>query len=462
MKKILSVVLSAALLLGGFPVQSMAVKFTDVEGHWAEQSINRVVEKGLFSGVSETEFKPDSTMTRAMFVTVLAKNSGYVPEEYKTNKFSDVPSNAWYAPAVAWAVQNGIVSGTTNSTFSPNASVTREQAATILVAYANATGTILPRVRTCAGFSDNARCADYALDAVYTLYRSKLIDGLPGGKFGPKDGMTRAQCAVILCGYLDICDRQYTDAEKVPLVNHRGYSTAAPENTLPAYQMSAQMGYEYVEADVQFTKEGEPVLLHDSTINRTSNVEQLTGSDEKVYLANSTFAQLQKYDFGSWKAAEYAGTKIPSFEEFIAVCAQNSLHPYIELKEQMTQKEIDLLVTIVKKYNMNDSVTWISFYSIDLTRLRAACPAAEIMFLTSSVNTDSIQTAKDLKNGKNHVVLSAQYDTFTAAQRAACLRAGLDFGVWTVNGKSNAIRQANTSAMFITTDGLTWNMLYSQ
>lgn len=77
------------------------------------------------------------------------------------------------------------------------------------------------------------------------------------------------------------------------------------------------------------------------------------------------------------------------------------------------------------------------------------------------MDTDSIQAAKNLKNGKNSVLLSVRYNKLTAAQRAACLRAGLDFGVWTVDSKADAIRQTNTSAMFLTTDSVTWDTLYS-
>ena len=461
MKKILSFVLAASLLLCGLPTQSLAAGFTDIQGHWAEKSINRVVEKGLFSGVSATEFQPDGTMTRAMFVTVMSKYSGYTPSDYHTKKFKDVPADAWYASAVAWAVQNGVVSGTSDNTFSPNAPVSRQQAAVILVAYSNAAGVLLPRTRSCSGFPDNAQCADYALDAVYTLYRAGLVDGMPNGNFGPKNGMTRAQCAVILCGYLDICARSCTDTEKISMVNHRGYSCTAPENTLPAYQVSAQMGYTYVEADIQFTEDGEPVLLHDATINRTSNVEEVTGSDQKVYLSHCTLTQLQTYDFGSWKAEKYAGTKIPTFREFISLCAQNGLHPYIELKQKMTQQQVGQLVDIVREYDMYDNVTWISFYSDNLTKLCAVCPAAELMLLATTMDTDNIEAAKSLQNGKNCVLLSVRYNKLTAAQRADCLRAGLDFGVWTVNSKEDAIRQTNTSAMFLTTDELTWDTLYS-
>lgn len=110
----------------------------------------------------------------------------------------------------------------------------------------------------------------------------------------------------------------------VKAINHRGYSTIAPENTLEAYRLSKQMGFNYVEADVSFTSDGVPVLLHDETIDRTSDGTGAIGS--------MTFEQVRAYDFGSWKSEDYAGAKIPSFEEFILLCRNLSLKPYIELK----------------------------------------------------------------------------------------------------------------------------------
>ena len=97
----------------------------------------------------------------------------------------------------------------------------------------------------------------------------------------------------------------------VKAVAHRGYSSTAPENTLPAYKLAKQNGFNYVECDVSMTSDGVPMLLHDATINRTSN-----GSGT---LSQMTYAEVREYDFGSWKSSAYAGTVIPTFEEFIAL-----------------------------------------------------------------------------------------------------------------------------------------------
>ena len=88
-------------------------------------------------------------------------------------------------------------------------------------------------------------------------------------------------------------------------VAHRGYSSFAPENTLPAYIMAYDMGFSYVECDLMWTSDEEPVLLHDASIDRTSDG---TGN-----IAELTLAQARNYDYGSWKSAVYTGTLIPTF-----------------------------------------------------------------------------------------------------------------------------------------------------
>lgn len=112
--------------------------FTDISGHWAENQIKEVVNKGLFSGTTQITFSPDSEMTRGMFVTVLGRLSG--EEISGTSGFSDVESSVYYSPYIGWASKNGIVSGTSASTFSPDSPVTCEQAASILVKYAQYKG----------------------------------------------------------------------------------------------------------------------------------------------------------------------------------------------------------------------------------------------------------------------------------------------------------------------------------
>lgn len=159
-----------------------------------------------------------------------------------------------------------------------------------------------------------------------------------------------------------------TMIKKVNGINHRGYADA-PENTLPAYKLSKKNGFDYVECDVCFTSDNIPVLLHDESINRTA--KNLDGSDISgtINIADITYDEALNYDFGIKKSSEYAGTKIPTFDEFLQLCVRLSLHPYIELKVAMDDEHISILIDKVKQYGMLDAVTWISFTYDNLARI---------------------------------------------------------------------------------------------
>ena len=214
----------------------------------------------------------------------------------------------------------------------------------------------------------------------------------------------------------------------VRAVNHRGYSLAAPENTLPAYVLSKKYGFTYVEADVSFTSDGVPVLLHDSTIDRTSS-----GSGS---ISAMTYAEVSQYDFGSWKSADYAGTKIPTFAEFIKLCKRLCLHPYIELKNngEYTEGQIQELVAIVEANGMKGKVTWISFASEFLAYVKSADSAARLGYLVSSITSDTIDTVKSLRTDENEVFLdSSDYD---AEAISLCIADDIPLEIWTINSKT--------------------------
>ncbi len=116
--------------------ENTKTSFTDINNHWAEKEIEEVVNKGLFSGITETTFEPDKEMTRGMFVTVLGRMSGEKISNMTTN-FKDVDNGKYYAPYIAWANKNGIISGISETEFTPDVSVTCEQAAVILSKYAD-------------------------------------------------------------------------------------------------------------------------------------------------------------------------------------------------------------------------------------------------------------------------------------------------------------------------------------
>ena len=172
--------------------------FTDVSPNdWYAEAVNYAVSNGLFLGISETEFGPNVSMSRAMLVTVLHRMAG-APNAGTAN-FADVPADAWYTQAVAWAAANGIVQGVSDSRFAPNVPVTREQMATILYRYANHAGVAGDGGSgSLDGFRDASAVSGYAVQAMGWAVDRGLISGVGDQRLSPGGSATRAQVAAIL------------------------------------------------------------------------------------------------------------------------------------------------------------------------------------------------------------------------------------------------------------------------
>lgn len=214
-------------------------------------------------------------------------------------------------------------------------------------------------------------------------------------------------------------------------VNHRGYSVVAPENTLPAYILSKKMGFDYVETDVSFTSDGIPVLLHDSTIDRTSN-----GSGN---INELTFNQVRQFDFGSWKSSVYTGTKIPSLEEFLYLCKSIILHPYIELKSgaNYTEAQIQQIVDMVKTYGLKGKVTYISFYIDYLTYVKNYDDEARLGYLGAGEDISlHITRCKNLRTDKNEVFYDCGHWVLTDSLIDAFKAEDIPIEMWTVDDAS--------------------------
>ena len=181
-----------------------APAFTDTVNHWAKADIDFVVSRGLFSGTSETTFSPDSTITRGMFVTALGRLAGIDPAAYPSSRFTDVPATAYYAPFVEWAASKDIVNGTGESSFSPDAAITREQMALIMRQYADKLGYALPVAREAVTFTDENQITGSMKDAVQAIQQAGIMSGKGNNRFGPKDAATRAEAAVVLRRFVEV------------------------------------------------------------------------------------------------------------------------------------------------------------------------------------------------------------------------------------------------------------------
>ena len=230
-------------------------------------------------------------------------------------------------------------------------------------------------------------------------------------------------------------------------VSHRGYNTVAPENTIPAYVLAKKMGFDIAECDVSFTSDGVAVLLHDETIDRTS--------DGSGNIASMTYEQAVQYDFGSWKSAEYAGTKIPTFEEFIRVCKEIQLHPYIELKNgsTYTQAQINSVVDMVKAAGMQGNVTYLSFNATYLGYVKNADPTARLCYVVWSIDANSVSAVYNLRTGKNDVAILSHYQRLTDDMVDLCIRYGIPLEAWSPNDAS-WIENMNPYITGVTSDKL--------
>lgn len=187
------------------PAVCPSASFTDVGAKaWYHEAVDFVVYNGLMNGMSATSFAPNDSMTRAMLVTVLWRFDGSMPG--CTGSFTDVPAGTWYTEAVAWAAENGIVNGTGNGKFSPNAKITREQMAAILYRYADFRLYSTSARGDLSSFPDAASVHSYAYDAMSWAVAEGFITGSTvGGKayLLPTGNATRAQVAAILMRFVN-------------------------------------------------------------------------------------------------------------------------------------------------------------------------------------------------------------------------------------------------------------------
>ena len=171
------------------------VSFADTASHWAAESTAFAAIREIFRGVSESSFAPDVSMTRAMFVTVFYRLAGS-PAVEGTSGFADVAADAWYADAVAFAKQNGLVAGVSATKFAPDDKITREQMATLLYRFLGFAGYTLPE-NEAKTFTDADAISAWAVDGVAYGQTHGLLSGRPDGSFAPQDNATRAECCTL-------------------------------------------------------------------------------------------------------------------------------------------------------------------------------------------------------------------------------------------------------------------------
>lgn len=186
------------------PEESIQISFSDVtEGRWYHPAVTAVCQSGLMRGMGDGTFRPQGALTRAQLVQLLVNLENVTELDATADTgFSDVAPGSWYTGAIAWALEQGYVTGLNDGTFRPNEPVTREQMCTILTRYLRDKGyDVAGALPT---FLDQDEIGNYAKESVAFCTAIGLIQGMGDGTFSPKSETTRAQAATVLLRMVDL------------------------------------------------------------------------------------------------------------------------------------------------------------------------------------------------------------------------------------------------------------------
>ena len=212
------------------------------------------------------------------------------------------------------------------------------------------------------------------------------------------------------------------------VISHRGFSRLAPENTLASVATSIAIGADACEFDVRITADGRVVLMHDATVDRTTNG---TGK-----ISEMTLAQAQSLDAGSWKGPEFIGQPIPSLSDVFELMAPSAQHAIVEIKDPAAAEAI---VTPARNYAMTHRTIALSEDPAVLRKIKAADPNITRALLCtafpkdvkgSAVETDWLIDQADKASAK---VVDIDYRFTSPAMIATLHHAGIKVWVWTVN-----------------------------
>ena len=316
-KRLLAIFLTVCMALSLLPTAFAAAEepFVDVpQEAWYFNDVEYVTQRGYFSGTGSGEFSPEVPMTRAMFVTVLARLDGAALDGAAA--FDDVPAGTWYAGAVAWAVENDIASGVGGGLFAPEKPVTREQMAAIMARYieyyAKKQNVTFEAQSAGVGFTDAADISAFAAEAVGLCRGYGLISGLGDGRFAPKDDSTRAQVASVVHRLAQFLTTGTPVKDKPTGAISGGSSASATVKTAADFMAAANASADYVTAtlqpdsfitvndDIAITNDSVSVLTLDlgnanagnltinSTSARTINIKGAKGSANEVLASISS------------------------------------------------------------------------------------------------------------------------------------------------------------------------------
>lgn len=216
------------------------------------------------------------------------------------------------------------------------------------------------------------------------------------------------------------------------IASHRGDRKVAPENTLPAFESAIRAGARFIETDVQLTSDGIPVLMHDRTVDRTTNG---TGRVSELELS-----ELERLDAGSWFSSEFVGTRIPTLEQLLSRLGEQAataqpVRALIELKGFWSAEEAGIVTAMIQQFELSGLVVLMSFDPVTLDNARIADESIPRAILIKELPSDPVGYAE--LYGAIAVITSA--DAIAADRWAVdrIHRSGMAVLVYTLNSKSS-------------------------
>ena len=236
-----------------------------------------------------------------------------------------------------------------------------------------------------------------------------------------------------------VVDSENFKVNSVNMIAHRGFSSEAPENTIPAYELAAKNGYWGVECDILETKDNEFILMHDNTVDRTTNGKGL--------VSELTLAQIKSLniDFGNG-ISNYENLKVPTLEEFLQCVKNNGVIPIIEIKS-MTTSSIEKFIETIKRNGFERSCIIISFDKNCLTKIRELNKNIRLSPLLD-FTLENIEFCSQLKNAD----IDVPYSQVTIELVKEAHYRNIKVNCWTVNNDDEKNSLIEKGVDFITTD----------
>lgn len=243
LKKGLCALLCGLLLFSAAPVQAAGFFFDVPPTAWYATDVLTLVNKGVIQGTGPNQFSPDVPLSRGAFVTMLCKtmlSQAEIREYNFQGQFSDVPQGHWANPCVNWAAESGVVNGRGDGTFGPDAPVSRQDMAVMLMNFIRSTGRQLPAVNAAQDFSDGWRISGYARDSVSVCQQAGVINGYSDGSFAPQQTASRAEAAAMYARFLE---RHTPGRYEVIHTRKNGVAVQAVEFDPHDFSASVALGY---------------------------------------------------------------------------------------------------------------------------------------------------------------------------------------------------------------------------